>query len=430
MVNWKNIVFGFDNKKTEELYKEDYYHKSIVHLRILLVLSAFIFIIYYFLDKTIFPDFINKLLFLRVSIFILYICSILLTYTKIHKKYFQLFSSISAIYSGFFLITILSVVSINGTEFIFYFSGLILVFLAVSAVPIRFINVVIINVILLLYYVNILIFYNKVNISYLIDSLFFIISASGLTIVSSYQLESYLRKDFVSSLEIKNLNENLEEIVLKRTHELEGEKQKGLNYLFEGQEKERSRIAKELHDGIGIQLAVLKHDLEYYIKLKDLNQIEKTIETIIKINDEIRDISHNQSPYSLKKFGFAKAIEDLIDNISKKASVSFNIFFYGLTERLPEKIELMMYRISQEAINNSIRHGNSSIIDIQLIKNNDEVLISFVDNGKGFNSATSNSNGIGLNNIRLRVEDQLKGKVIIDSNAGTGTTVLINFQIS
>jgi signal transduction histidine kinase len=427
--NWKEIINGFDNKDIEDRYKDNYYNQSIVHLRILLLLSAFIYIIYYYLDKTVFPELTFELLNIRLTIFALLLISTLLTYTKFHKKYFQLMSSIAAIYSGVFLISILSVVTKTGTEFVFYFSGLILVFLAASSVPIRFVNVVVINLILLFIYLIVLLFINSASLPHLIDSLFFIVSSSGLTMVASYQFESFLRKDFKSHSEIEYLNNNLEQIVKERTVELEKEKQKNIQSLFDGQERERDRIAKELHDGIGIQLAVLKHDLEYHIKLKDLNQIEKSIETILKINEEIRDISHNQSPYSLKKFGYEKAIEDLVDNISKKTSISFNIYFFGLTERLPEKIELMIYRITQEAINNSIRHGNSSIIDLQLIKNIDEIIISIIDNGKGFNPHDNNSMGIGLNNIKLRVEDQLKGKVIIESEIGIGTTILINFQI-
>ena len=201
-----------------------------------------------------------------------------------------------------------------------------------------------------------------------------------------------------------------------------------LKSMMEGQEKERLRIAKDLHDGLGGMLSSIKL---YFRKigtenerLQESKDFIKAVDLLDTTSSEARKISHNLMPGALVKFGLVEALNDFCNNIGGSNSFAIEFQSYGIDHRLPEDKEIMIYRIVQELVNNIVKHAEASEAIVQLICNDKIVYLTVEDNGKGFNPTDIKKPGVGMNNIRSRV-DYLNGKMEIDSKADIGTTVSV-----
>lgn len=223
----------------------------------------------------------------------------------------------------------------------------------------------------------------------------------------------------------------------KLQQELFNEQQKRSEAVLEAEEMERQRIARDLHDGVGQLLSATKLNFNAItdgLVLENKQTEEKLHKSISMIDDsikEIRNISHNMMPATLQHFGIIKAIEEFTDrmNQSEKAKISFEYFDVN-EEQLNSTFKLMLYRITQEIMNNTIKHANATNINIQLIGDENELILTIEDNGKGFDvEKAMQEEGIGLKNIQLRV-DYLKGNLNIDSTIGKGTTTIIEIPLS
>lgn len=204
--------------------------------------------------------------------------------------------------------------------------------------------------------------------------------------------------------------------------------------IIEAEERERKRIASDLHDGIGqmfsavrMNLSSVSNDIEF--KKEDKKVLfEKTIQLVDESCKEVRVISHNMMPNVLLKSGLASAVRDFIDKIDETL-LKVNLVTYGLNERLDSNVETVLYRVIQESVNNVIKHAGANQLDIQISIEDQEVTVTIEDNGKGFDvGAKANFEGIGLKNIVTRVEF-LKGSVEWDSSPGNGTLVAIHIPI-
>ncbi len=193
-------------------------------------------------------------------------------------------------------------------------------------------------------------------------------------------------------------------------------------------EKERKRISADLHDGLGPLLSTVK----FQIKSVEVNEdddrrmIQSAGKHIDDILIKIREIANDLRPTVLVRAGFARAIEEFAEtiNISGKIFVSCSMeddVSFGDKEG-----EMHLYRITQEIINNSIKHANTLRINVSLKANDKKIFLRISDFGKGFNmqEILKKSNGLGLRNIMSRVE-VLKGDIFIDSSLGNGTTYSI-----
>ncbi len=219
----------------------------------------------------------------------------------------------------------------------------------------------------------------------------------------------------------------------QRIKELELEKQLvAYNSLLKGQELERSRMAKDLHDGLGGMLSGVKLSLgamkgniilsEDNTRLfgKVLGQLDHSI-------SEMRRVAHNMMPEALVKLGLQQAIQDYCDGLNESIQLHFKIQFHGLENRLEAATEIVVYRIVQELINNVVKHADATIVLVQVMRHDSNLNITIEDNGKGFDVSNS-PKGDGLNNVRSRV-DYLKGQLDIQSVPGKGTSVHIDFTI-
>ncbi len=201
--------------------------------------------------------------------------------------------------------------------------------------------------------------------------------------------------------------------------------------VLEAEEKERSRIAKDLHDGVGQMMSAARMNLSSFyndLKLPDPEQ-NKSLTNIIQLVDEsckeVRAVSHSMMPAALLSKGLPQTLEEIAGRIS---TADFNIQFYceGFNERLDSNTETILFRVIQECINNTIKHAEATVLDLSLIKDKDGISVTIEDNGKGFiYDPAKATEGIGLNNIHSRIQF-LKGSIDIDSSPGKGTLIAIH----
>ncbi|MCC6181448.1 MAG: sensor histidine kinase [Bacteroidia bacterium] len=206
--------------------------------------------------------------------------------------------------------------------------------------------------------------------------------------------------------------------------------------IIEAEEKERRRIAQDLHDGVGQLLSATKmnlSNLESKLKLESDEQ-KLALQNALSLMDdsvkEVRVVSHNMMPNTLIKLGLASAVREFITKLGNSPSLKVDLEIIGLDKRLDNQTETVLYRVIQEIVNNIIKHAKASQISMQLIKHDTELNIMIEDNGVGFDSTKINEfNGIGLKGIQTRVEF-LNGNVHFDSMVGRGTTVIIDVPLS
>jgi signal transduction histidine kinase len=223
---------------------------------------------------------------------------------------------------------------------------------------------------------------------------------------------------------------------LKKRKELDAEiiRQQELRSkaIIEAEEKERIRIAKDLHDGVGQQLSAVK------LRLSMLRNNHETFEdncsTLVQMVDdavkEVRGVSHDMMPNALLRSGLAAATREFIDKIAGIDVLKVDLQIIGLNERLDGTTETILYRVLQESVNNIIKHANATKVSIQLIKDENELSLVLEDNGRGFDVNKVNSfSGIGLKNIISRIE-YLNGKVNFDSTIGKGTTMIVEVPLN
>jgi signal transduction histidine kinase len=141
---------------------------------------------------------------------------------------------------------------------------------------------------------------------------------------------------------------------------------------------------------------------------------------------EMRRVAHNMMPEALMKLGLQQALQDYCDGLSASQSFKINAEFYGLEKRMESSVEIVVYRIVQELLNNVVKHSEATIILAQVMRHDNNLSITVEDNGKGFNKdETTAMQGAGLKNIQSRV-DYLKGQIDIKSTVGKGTSVHID----
>jgi len=201
--------------------------------------------------------------------------------------------------------------------------------------------------------------------------------------------------------------------------------------MMEGAEKERKRLAADLHDGLGGRLSGISIKLSRLSENKEAKPLLPHIDDILKNLDdslqELRGVARNLMPETLLTYGLKAAVEDYCSTLSDKET-KITLQFYN-TENINDKNELLtLYRIIQELINNAIKHANATEILVQCIVDNTKIDITIEDDGKGFDIAKSNlNNGLGLTSLKNRV-DYLNGAMDIRSEINEGTSVNIQIE--
>ncbi|MBA4848865.1 sensor histidine kinase [Emticicia sp. BO119] len=249
------------------------------------------------------------------------------------------------------------------------------------------------------------------NILLIVFIIFLILAVIALYIGRKQQNTITRQKDIILTQKIKNL-------------EL-----KSLEALIQGQENERARIARDLHDSLGIQLTQIKFFVESRHKpftTKERATLNQIIDDACK---EIRLISHNLHPTALSKYGLEIALEDLINKLPSTKKIKICLEKYGSLPRLSQEAIALIYRVIQELINNAMKHANACKISVQLLANQENLLISVEDDGIGFNIDLQ-PRGSGISNVTSRIE-YLSGQVLWQNHmpASTGTSVMISIPM-
>jgi len=199
--------------------------------------------------------------------------------------------------------------------------------------------------------------------------------------------------------------------------------------VLEGQEEERRRIARELHDGVGQKLAGLKLNCSGIISDDKTDPTSSALKNLSNLIDdtaeEVRGISHQMLPKELEQFGLIPAIEGLIESSFKSSVIHSSFEHFGVNNRLSYSIELAIYRILQELVSNILKHANATEVKTELLKRRNSVLLIIEDNGIGFDHSQKKDHGIGLMNIESRVE-AVNGNLSYESEPGKGTVVIVS----
>ncbi len=196
--------------------------------------------------------------------------------------------------------------------------------------------------------------------------------------------------------------------------------------LMEGQEHERARVARELHDGLGGKLTGIKLNIENSARTNSDERLQKAAQQLTEAVADIRDLSHNLMPPSIRQYGLEEAIKDFIQNVEVPAT-KIEYYASNMAALTHVNKQLSVFRIVQELVNNAVKHAKASRILLQTTIEDNLLLVDIEDDGVGFDPLTVKRN-MGLNNIETRVQ-YLNGTMRIDSEPGKGTAINIECKI-
>lgn len=201
-----------------------------------------------------------------------------------------------------------------------------------------------------------------------------------------------------------------------------------IDAMIEGQEKERQRIANDLHDDLGGLMATVKLHFNVLKENKSEDLFEKTNTLLDEAYQKIRSIAHAKNSGVIAKQGLLKAVNEMANKISALNKTQIDVVDHGLENRLENSLELTIFRIIQELTTNIIKHAQATQATISLTNHEDSLNIMIEDNGVGFDTKTISKKGMGIHSIDKRVE-HLEGSMTIESEIHQGTTIIIDLPI-
>jgi len=215
--------------------------------------------------------------------------------------------------------------------------------------------------------------------------------------------------------------------------QLKEERSKRMSALYDGQEIERQRISRELHDGLGQKLVATKLLLESTSK-QNFETTKQTIEEVktsfLKLIKEVREISNNLAPNVLKESGIDVALKNLCLSVRRMACIDVDFSSFGEFQHVDEKVNSYIFRIAQEGLNNAVKHSEATTIQVQLLRNKENIVLVIEDNGKGFSCDNSFVGvGNGLYNMKERAL-LIKAGFDIETGPGEGTTIRLKIPIT
>ena len=233
-----------------------------------------------------------------------------------------------------------------------------------------------------------------------------------------------------------------QKIQQQRINELETEKTlMATQAVLKGEDQERTRLAKDLHDGLGGMLSGIKYSFNtikgnLILTPDNANAFERSMDMLDSSIQEMRRVAHNMMPEALVRFGLDTALKDFCNSINNSGVLQISYQSIGFENAVIEQTTaITIYRIVQELINNTIRHAVAKTAIVQITKAGNHLSLTVEDDGKGFDTRLlqqaekDNRQGIGWSNIQSRVE-YLKGKVDVRSEPGRGTSTHIEFELA
>lgn len=251
--------------------------------------------------------------------------------------------------------------------------------------------------------------------------------SAALVVIGFLIVKNARRKEKISHQETLIEQQKLEKTL--KEHELQI-----IDTMLEGQERERQRIANDLHDNLGSMLATLKLNFEN-LRMRKKNTdptddvlYERTDELIDEAYHKVRRLAHGKNAGVMSGDGLIPAVKKLAEKISVPGKIEMQFIPYGFTTRLDNTLEINIFRTIQELCTNIIKHSQATEASIQLTHHEDSINIIIEDNGVGFNTATLSNDGMGLGAIQKKIE-QLNGTFEVDSTPGKGTTIIIDIPV-
>ncbi|NNT72739.1 sensor histidine kinase [Flavobacterium sp. IMCC34852] len=248
-------------------------------------------------------------------------------------------------------------------------------------------------------------------------------------VIGAYFRISHINKKKKIAEQEKLIESQKLENVLKEQELLEIDK------ILEGQEKERLKLANELHDNLGSILATLRLNFQNLyqqtegIKEEERELFAKTDELIEDAYQKVRGMAHAKNAGVIGSEGLVPAVQNIAKKVAIPNKLKVQVIPFGMTKRLENALEVTLFRMIQEILTNTIKHAQATEITISLTQDDDTINILIEDNGKGFNpKAIDKKEGMGLSNIEKKVE-QLNGTFNIDSFEGKGTTIIIDIPL-
>ncbi len=219
----------------------------------------------------------------------------------------------------------------------------------------------------------------------------------------------------------------------ERAQEREELQRQRFSAVIEAEETERSRVAKDLHDGLGQLLSTAKlgltavsfpsNDIQTHLLANSINVLDQATQ-------EVRSISHNLMPATLTELGLKAALNDMFHKINDSKLMNIKLRVEGLDERLPGTVEIAVYRVIQEVTNNMMKHAKADLIQVSLLRTSNSLHLSIADNGVGFEKEMiTRSKGLGWKNIFSRIA-MLNGNIEVETKPGAGTSINIQFAIA
>jgi hypothetical protein len=237
------------------------------------------------------------------------------------------------------------------------------------------------------------------------------------------------RRKRLLALQEKEL-ETQKNLTLLKEHEIST-----INAMVEGQEKERKRVAEDLHDNLGSVIATLKlhfENLRINREKKRINQetlFDKTENLIDEAYQKVRSIAHAKNAGVIANQGLLVAVKLMAEKVSSANSIQIEVIDYGLEKPIENSLEISLFRIIQELTTNIIKHSKAKNATINISQDTDDITVLIEDDGIGMDTSKIDvQKGMGLHSIKTRVE-HLEGSFTIDSTPSKGTTIIINIPI-
>ncbi|MCU0449685.1 MAG: tetratricopeptide repeat protein [Bernardetiaceae bacterium] len=215
----------------------------------------------------------------------------------------------------------------------------------------------------------------------------------------------------------QKLAQQTQVLLAQQVRELEQEKQLlAVDAVLRGQEQERNRLAKDLHDGLGGLLSGVKLTLHNFLSDNVMNGTqllsEESARGLLRAIDlldtsiaELRRVARDLMPEALARFGLAEALRDFCANLAQASGITIDYQVFGLEARLPATTETVVFRLVQELLNNTVKHAQARQALVQLVRDGSRLSLTVEDDGQGFDPAQlKTASGIGWANLRSRVE--------------------------
>lgn len=267
----------------------------------------------------------------------------------------------------------------------------------------------------LLTYKNIVAYKENLNTFYVASIIFFIVLVFALLYAYRQRAKTMKQRDALHKLAIEQ--------------EKQHSKISTLTALLQGQEEERGRLARDLHDGLGGLLSGTKLHLTQLndkVEGQAKQGLDKSIDQIDGAVAELRKVAHNLMPDLLVNYGLKEALEEFAIRMSNDL-LDIHIEFLSYTNSLSQEQQLLVYRIIQELVNNAIKHAEASQIIIQLVEEETDIIVTVEDDGRGFDINKLNlKKSAGFHNIQSRVQF-MKGSLAVHSEEKVGTSIEFTF---